>query len=204
MNLRFAKTAHNIRNSNMKKLVFLVLITLAINPQANAMVPGGLKIFEEKGSVHFHAITSPRLFKVVGEASGPQGQLVLDQNQLKGSLAFDLKKLTTGISLRDSHMKEKYLEVDKYPEAKLIITEAEVPAELLSNLNVSERPFKANLIVRGQEKPVKEGFFSMKDGVVDARFQILLSEYDINNPSHLGLTVGNSVEVKVKFPLIKE
>lgn len=45
-----------------------------------------------------------------------------DQSIMARNIVVDLRNLRTGTSLRDRHAQEKYLEVDKYPEALVQVT----------------------------------------------------------------------------------
>ena len=78
------------------------------------------------------ALSSPTDAKVVFDAAGPAG-LKIEGATSELNVADDgativvtvpLANLTTGISLRDHHMREKYLEVPKYPAATLTIGRA--------------------------------------------------------------------------------
>ena len=72
-----------------------------------------LSFKESDGKVTFLAIGKPAMIKIVGEGTGPHGDLTIFDDKLQGTLTIDMKKLTTKIELRDDHMKNKYLEVFK-------------------------------------------------------------------------------------------
>ena len=75
------------------------------------------------------ALSSPSDAHVTFQASGPAGLKIegstteLNVSDDGGTLSIDvpLANLATGIALRDHHMKEKYLEVPKYPSATLLV-----------------------------------------------------------------------------------
>jgi polyisoprenoid-binding protein YceI len=179
-----------------------ILFLLALIPSlALAAIP--LKGLPE-GSVNFLAVGKPSALKIHGKATGPEAKLELSDTRLTGAAEFDMNSLTTGIDLRDRHMKEKYLQVKEHPKARLTLTDAPVdPAFAATLSNSSERPFKAKLQLHGQEREV-EGTYTAKDGLVQAKFQIKLTDYGIEIPSYLGITVAESVDVNVGLPIAKE
>lgn len=181
----------------MKALLILALIPAF----AQAAIP--LKALPD-GSVNFLAVGKPSALKIHGKASGPEAKLELDGAKLTGTAEFQMNKLTTGINLRDQHMKEKYLQVDQHPKARLTLLDAAVDPAFASNLsNEGEKPFKGRLQLHGQERDV-EGTYSAKDGLVQAKFRIKLTDFGIEIPSYLGITVAELVDVNVDLPLAKE
>lgn len=183
---------------NFRKSLFLFLLPAL----AQAAIP--LKNPPGSGSVKFLAVGKPSMLKIHGTSTGgPTGTLNLEGTQLKGDISFELDKLDTGIALRTQHMKEKYLQVKEYPRAKLTLLEAPVDADFAKTLSTAEKPFKGKLSLHGKEKEVP-GSFTAKNGVVQARFPITLSEFGIEVPKYLGITVADTVDVDVELPLKKE
>ena len=65
------------------------------------------------GTVEFCSATGhPSALHVDGKGVGLK-DLSISQNNVTGTVSFDLNTLDTGISMRNEHMKEKYLEVTK-------------------------------------------------------------------------------------------
>lgn len=180
----------------------LLLLALTLSPAlAQAAIP--LKGSPE-GSVNFLAVGKPSALKIHGKAAGPEAKLTLDGEKLSGTAEFDMNNLTTGINLRDQHMKEKYLQVKEHPKAKLTLVDAAVDPTFATNLtNSGEKPFKGKLQLHGQERDV-EGTYTAKNGLVQAKFQIKLTNYGIEIPSYLGITVAELVDVNVDLPISKE
>lgn len=121
---------------------------------------------------------------------------------LDGSLAVDLRTLDTGISLRNDHLREKYLEVDKgagYDKA--VLSEIE-----LKGLNVDapegKGSFTGALTLHGVKKMVSGPVEVRKSGPalrVRASFPVNLPDYSIPEPRYLGVGVKNMVQVDVTF-----
>ncbi|MHB8872125.1 MAG: YceI family protein [Myxococcaceae bacterium] len=112
-----------------------------------------------------------------------------------------LKHLETGISLRDKHMTEKYLQVDQYPEAVLTVPfaqlklpeEGEVSAEATGTFSL-----------HGRSKPLTFTYKASrgKDGLaVNGTLRLDLRDFAIEIPSYLGVTVKPNVNVAATFKL---
>src|SRR5580700_8775905 len=72
-----------------------------------------------KSHVEFEAIGRPSMLKIQGDSDQAlQGSLQLEAGKITGQCSFTLESLTTGIAMRDDHMKHRYLETQKYPLAK--------------------------------------------------------------------------------------
>lgn len=185
-------------------LLSLLLPTIALAAAAPAKEAVVLKADPSASKVTFLAVGKPSMLKIHGTASaGPAGDLKLEGNQLRGAVEMDMDKLDTGIELRTQHMKEKYLQVKEHPKAKLTLTDAAVDEGFAKSLsNAGEKPFKGKLQLHGKEQPV-EGTYTAKDGQVQAKFPIKLSDFAIDIPSYLGVTVADMVDVAVELPLKK-
>jgi polyisoprenoid-binding protein YceI len=162
------------------------------------------------GQVSFQAIGRPAAIKINGEGETPKGDLSLTDGKLNGALTFNLKSLKTGIELRDTHMKEKYLEVDKYPEAKLTLANLEVPAQFSAGPegHLKGLAFKGKLKLKNAERDI-EGTCDVdrqKQTVsLTAQFTIKLTDFAIEIPKYLGITVAEDVAVKVaSSPLLQD
>src|SRR4051812_9417558 len=70
------------------------------------------------GSTEFLAVGKPSFLKILGKGKGPEGTLKVVDGQASGAFTVHLSDLTTNNDMRDHHMKEKYLEVSKYPSAE--------------------------------------------------------------------------------------
>lgn len=66
--------------------------------------------------VTFHAV-GPAGLKIEGSTT----ELDVSEDSESVMVTVALGNLQTGIDMRDRHMREKYLEVEKYPQARLII-----------------------------------------------------------------------------------
>ncbi|KYG70703.1 YceI family protein [Bdellovibrio bacteriovorus] len=177
------------------KSIIIIIIALFNLPALAAIE---MKSVPSQGSVQFEAIGKPSMMKIKGQAQGPSGILTLADSKVQGEMNFALETLDTGIDLRNEHMKEKYLEVKKYPQAKLIIKDLSLPSSWNpQNAKLQDHPFKGLLHLHGVEKEV-EGTLSISEKLkTEARFEIKISDFKIDIPSYLGIKVADVVKVQV-------
>jgi hypothetical protein len=119
-----------------------------------------------------------------------------------GTLALDLRTLDTGISLRNDHMRENYLEVDKAPGYdKATLSEIELKG-LSVDVPEGKGMFTGALTLHGTKKSVNGPAEVRKAGSgyrVKASFPVNLSDYNIPEPRYLGVGVKNTVQIEVTF-----
>lgn len=153
--------------------------------------PLKLDLSKAKSSVKFTATGNPSALVITGEAEGLTGVLSREGTKASGEAEFDLTKLKTGISLRDTHMKEKYLETKKYPKAKL----------KLLTLPEGSGAFTGELTLHGVTKRVYgAAAIDLKDGKLHAvaSFPIDVTDFKISVPEFMEITVAKRVEVVVE------
>lgn len=108
------------------------------------------------------------------------------QEVLTGEFDVKLAAFTTGIDLRDKHMRDKYLETAKFPNAHLSIVGAKAGE------------WSGTLQLKGQTKPVHGVYTLAADGTATAEFTVSLADFsNIGVPSYLGVSVAKDVAVKV-------
>ncbi|HZU82638.1 MAG TPA: YceI family protein [Polyangiaceae bacterium] len=115
-------------------------------------------------------------------------------------ITVPLANLTTGISLRDRHMKDKYLEVQKYPAATLTVARAAL--KLPSGGDKIEADVPSTLSLHGQSRPVVVRYEVKKDGAslsARGKFHVNMQDFGITVPTYLGITVKPDVDVNANF-----
>jgi polyisoprenoid-binding protein YceI len=183
----------------MNKL-FLALLLL---PAAALATP--LKLASSAGSVEFLAITKPSFIKIKGTGKSATTDVKVDGQKASGIFEFDLATLDTGMDGRNDHMKNKYLQVEQYPKAKLEITDLALKAPFKTGETaVEEAPFTGVMTLHGVTKPVTGTYSLKKTGDVIAKFGIKLSDFKIEQPSFMGVTVKDDVDVSVNIAQLKE
>jgi polyisoprenoid-binding protein YceI len=159
-------------------------------------------------AIGFAALSAPSDAHVTFQASGPGGLTIegttadLKVSEDSGNVVIDvpLANLGTGIELRDHHMREKYLEVPKYPSTTLIISRGAL--KFPAKDDHAEGDVPAILKLHGQSHPVTVHYearggpagFSAK-----GKFRLNMNDYGISVPSYLGVTVKPDVGVSASF-----
>lgn len=182
-----------------KQKLFGALVSLLVATPVLAATQYAFK--QDVGQVRFEAQGRPKLITINGDGKGVRGSLTQEGDQMKGELEFDLGSLETHLALRDRHMKEKYLQVQDHPVAKLTEIQITIPATFKTEKKAAGVPFTAMLTLHGEKKPVKDGKVNLeeKDGKVEikAEFPLKLSEHKIDIPSFAGVTVAEDIKVFV-------
>lgn len=132
-----------------------------------------------------------------------RGEVVARGDQpgaIDGALHVNLQTLSTGIGLRDRHMRDNYLEVQKGPEYATATLE-QIRIERLQGTTT----LKGVLRLHGQRREIS-GTAAMKeqDGRirVQAQFPLKVSEFEIPKPSYLGVGMRDEIEIKVNMTVI--
>ena len=133
------------------------------------------------------------------------GELALEPDQkgvVSGELTVDLRTLQTGISLRDTHMREKYLEVQR-GEDFATATLDNIRLEGIDPSNPGGKAkFRGRLMLHGEEREVL-GTAEIRrtdQGLsVKATFPLKVSDFEIPSPTYLGVGVRNDISIAVNF-----
>jgi polyisoprenoid-binding protein YceI len=154
------------------------------------------------------ALSSVTDSRVTFEAAGPAGMKIEGTTPELGVtddggnvvVTVPLANLSTGIGLRDHHMREKYLEVQKYPVATLTIARSVLKIPRSGEQAVADVP--GTVQIHGQTRPVSVHYEAKGDGTaVEARgaFRINMNDFGITVPVYLGVTVKPDIDVSATF-----
>ena len=185
----------------MKYFKLLALIAFATSASASQMT---IQLDPNLGNVQFHASGHPSALKITGKGKAPEGTFKGSLQGISGTATFDLTSLETGVSMRDHHMKEKYLETGTFPKSELTITQLKFPQPLQNGkaFSFDSLPFQGKLKLHGLEKPVTGTAHVESDGQtilkVVAEFALKLNDYGVAVPSFAGITVADDVQVTVE------
>lgn len=141
-------------------------------------------------------------------ATGPAGMAIngttseLSVVEAAGDVAVTvpLAHLTTGISLRDEHMRTKYLEVPTYPQAVLHVARAalalpkEAPAASSFVGALTLHGVTRNVTVSCTARRLTDGLYA-----VAATTALDMRDFNIAVPSYLGVAVKPNVTLDVRF-----
>ncbi len=180
----------------MKALLAAMILSAGV---AHAAIPESLvNLKPAQGAVQIEAVGRPAMVKIKGKGEGPQGTLKVNGKTVSGEVKFSLNTLDTGIDLRNEHMKEKYLETGKHPVATLTIKELPVPEGWSKEKpQVKETPFKGELDLHGEKRTVEGVFEITGDKELKAKMELKISDYKIDIPSYLGVTVADTVKIQI-------
>ena len=144
--------------------------------------------------VAFHAV-GPGGLKIEGTSS----ELTVNEASDRVSVVVPLRPLDTKIELRNKHMREKYLETDKYPNAELVVARSALKMPDASPISGEA---DGVLKLHGREHAVRFKYDARRAG---ARFQVNgsmrldIRHYGIAEPSFMGATVKPEIDVTVSF-----
>jgi polyisoprenoid-binding protein YceI len=124
-----------------------------------------------------------------------------EQGAVRGALRVELQTLETGIGIRDRHMKNNYLEVEKGPAFATAIIE-DIRVEKLDGKTV----FTGMLSLHGRKKKVTGAAeLQQRDGSirVQAQFPVKVSDFEIPAPTYLGVGVRDEIQIKVSMMAVR-
>jgi len=159
-------------------------------------------------SMAVSALGKPAESRVGFQAIGPAGMRIegttadLDVTSDGDHIVIQvpLSNLKTGIEVRDRHMRDKYLEVQKYPQAKLTVARGDV--KLPQAGEKASYDAQAVLDLHGQTKNVSVHYDLKGEAsgvVVDGKLHVNMKDVGIEVPSYLGVTVKPDVDVNAHF-----
>ena len=183
---------------------FLLLAAIGFLLQLTSPAEGKVTVDLAKATdkkVTFIAVGRPSALKIEGVGDGLSGVLTKDGTKVDGEAVFNLSTFDTGVTMRNTHMKEKYLHVETYPNATLKVTKLPWGADEAKPFAEVEGPFEGVLTLHGVSKPVTGVAKVARDGdkvAVDVQFKTSIPDYKIDIPSFMGVTVAETVEVHVE------
>jgi polyisoprenoid-binding protein YceI len=165
-----------------------------------------LKVFgqeykTEVGNVEF--LSKAPLNEFTGKSSNLNGLVDLDRNLL--DFYVDLNTIDTGIGLRDRHMRDNYLETNKYPYAEFtgqIALEIDL-IEGQSRKVSAKGKFKIHGVEKEMEVSGKLEAISENELQLEADFIIMLSDFNIDIPKVVFYELAEEQKVTVKAILKK-
>ena len=143
-------------------------------------------------------------FNIVTSAvSGTLQRAAPDGTDYAGELRVDLATLDSGIELRNSHLRDAYLELERGPAFQnAVLSDIALEDSLPAAADRHGTAFTATLSLHGVDRPIagevelRQRATSMR---VEATFSVSLEAFDIPPPRYLGVGVRDNVEVTVTF-----
>ncbi len=131
---------------------------------------------------------------------GKTNELRVDDDGTTLKIVVPLATLKTGIALRDRHMREKYLQVEKYPDAVLELPWSAV--KLPSDGQTVDGTATGKMTLHGQTHDVQVSYRVSRSGnryQVSGNVPLKITDYGIDIPSYLGITVQPDVQTSASF-----
>lgn len=148
-----------------------------------------------ENSITFEIQGNPGFLTIEGKGGKVNfGNLRTEKGLFTGVFETNLENFDTGIELRNQHMRERYLEVEKYPTAKFWLKPVAIPKQGYFN-------FEGKLTLHGVKKKI-EGVGYLKDEKLEAKFNIKMSDFGIKKAEYRGVGVEDKVDVVVRLDAI--
>ncbi len=172
-------------------MVWTLGALLAVDAVAGVTVAGRPKVV-------FHAQGSPGFLTF----DGTTRELTVDDDGTTLTFTVPMDTVETGISLRDQHMRETYVQTDQHPNVVLKIAKADVT---WPDSGEVEGKVKGTFEAHGVEKPVEVAYAikRSKDAWrVKASFPFDTVSHGIEIPKYLGVTIDAAMTADVTVDLV--
>lgn len=183
--------------------VFIVA-ALALAAEVQAQNGNSTWLEVKRGTVSFQAVTNVSAIQIHGQSNAVQGQarvhreaaqLVVEEVQA----VVKIDTLTTGMSLRDEHMRKNIFAASdgKIPDLQFNGGTTNCP---LPDGKETVCKYPGKLSIRGVGRPVVLTVKLKNDGTAEsfrasADATVKLSDYGIERPSQLGVTVADEIRI---------
>lgn len=176
-------------------LALTILFTLSLNSQISAQ-----SYLADDGYVEF--VSTAPLLEFKGKSNNLTGLIDFDQNLV--DFYIDLTTLDTGINLRNNHMRDSYLETDKYPFAEFtgsLDTEFDFEQSGKQSVKTSGvftiHGVEQEMEINGTLEETNEGL------LLEATWTVLLEDHDIRKPRVVFYELADEQTVNISITLKK-
>ncbi len=131
---------------------------------------------------------------------GTTHQLRIEDDGTTLKIVVPLAGLQTGISLRDRHMREKYLQVEQYPDAVLELPWSAV--KLPEDGRTIDATAPGKMTLHGRSHDVQVKYRVTRSGnryQVTGGVPLKITDYGIDIPSYFGVTVQPDIDTSATF-----
>lgn len=150
--------------------------------------------------------------RVVFHATGPGGlridgtttQLSVAEKDDGVHVVVPLAGLDTKIELRNKHMRDKYLETDKHPNAELVVARSALKSV---EGGAAAGDADGKMTIHGRERPVRFHYEAKKAGnriQVNGTVRLDIRQFAIEEPSFMGAKVKPEVDVEAAFSVAEQ
>ena len=190
---------------NVERIAVVIAATTWVSIPLAAGDTGNLEV--RSGLVKFEARTNVSAISVHGESAAMSAELILrkadsgvEVDNLRA--VVDPKTLSTGMSVRDQHMRKRIFadNSEKMPALEFVSTKSSCP-DLPQGPEVMCR-ISGNLSMRGVARPFEMDLKVRNDGKayrVSGDAIVKLSSFGIEMPCQLGVCVTDDVKLRLEF-----
>lgn len=144
-----------------------------------------------ENSVSFEGIGNPGFLTIEGKGGKVTSKVETKDGKTSGTFEVDLKAFDTGLSLRNTHMKEKYLEIQKFPKAVFVLDPVVIAKSGYFN-------WTGKLTLHGVTNKVS-GVAFVDGKQTEAKFAIQTPDYKIKKAIYLGVGMDDKISIVVRF-----
>jgi hypothetical protein len=180
----------------MKTTLLTVCIILA------SLSMSGQKYLTKTGYIKFYSDAPVEKIQAINR------QVAAALNTATGDFQFKvlMKSFVFEKALMQEHFNENYVESDKYPNATFIGKVTNLKDINFAKDAVYTATVEGKLTIHNVTKDVREtGTFELKNNMIagKAKFNVLVSDYDIKIPSIVVRNISNTIEVTVDLMMDK-
>jgi len=156
---------------------------------------------DPKNLVEFHAEDTYDAFD--GRTNNVTGSIVADAanpSAAKVDLAIDLASLDTGIALRNSEMRNRYLQTPRFPNATFKSVSVAAPNAIAANQPADIKitgDFTLHGVTKRVTLPVRVVLLPDNRIHITSQFNVHMPDYDIHVPKNILVTVDDMIPVRL-------
>jgi len=182
----------------MHRRITLISLNLAL-ACTTVVLTSAARLSAGRSQVSFLA-TGPGGMRIEGKTS----EFKVSEDAPSIVVTVVLGNLDTGIGLRDRHMRDRYLEVQKYPEATLSVSRSALRLPAAGATSTSD--VEAQLSLHGRSKPIVVHYTAKQPSAgsyeIKGTFRMNMTDFGIEVPAYLGVTVKPDVDVAADFAVV--
>jgi polyisoprenoid-binding protein YceI len=157
---------------------------------------------DPKNLVEFHAEDTYDAFD--GKTNNVSGTVIADPakpNASKVEISIDLASLDTGISLRNSEMRNRYLQTPRFPNATFKSVSVSSPEATISANQPVDLKVTGDFTLHGVTKrmtlPVRVVLIGDGRIHITSQFNVHMPDFDIHVPKNILVTVDDMIPVRL-------
>lgn len=156
---------------------------------------------DPKNLVEFHAEDTYDAFD--GKTNNVTGTIVADAaspDAAKVEIAIDLPSLDTGISLRNSEMRNRYLQTAQFPSATFKSVSVAAPDAITANQPADIKvtgDFTLHGVTKRLTLPVRVVLLPDNRIHITSQFNVHMPDFDIHVPKNILVTVDDMIPVRL-------